>query len=201
MLRSPPPPSGFTLLEVTITMGIMILIVMAVGVFSVSVFRHNRVLSNRIDAEIQMRRLVAQFTKEVRTASASSLGAYSIESASATSLVFYANIDADSLKERVRYFLDGTTLKKGTIKPSGTPLTYNPVNEQVATLVQAVRNTDVFSYYPQAYPETAPPLAFPVDVTAVRLVRLRVVIDQTPGESPNQFEIQTTVQIRNLKDT
>ena len=126
---------GFVIFELIIALGILGLTVMSIGAFTTSVFKYNRMLGGQLDAEIQVRRLASQFSTELRAASSSSLGAYPLEQATAGSVIFYANIDADSYKERVRYFLNGTTLQKGTLKPSGSPLTYNPLNEKVVSLV------------------------------------------------------------------
>ena len=38
-------------------------------------------------------------------------------------------LDDDGLKEKIRYYLTGTTLKKGVIKPTGSPPVYLSANE------------------------------------------------------------------------
>src|SRR3989344_5248585 len=133
-------PHGLSMMEIIAVLGIGVIISIVVGSFSVGLFRYYRTLADQLDAENQLRKLVSQFTREVRTSSISSIGAYPIDSATATSFIFYSNIDSDNYKERVRYFLSGTTLRKGKLKPSGTPLTYNPNNEIVVSLVQDVKN-------------------------------------------------------------
>lgn len=190
--------TGFTLMEIAVVLGIFGITVMAVGAFTTGIFRFNRVLTGQLDTETQLRRFVAKFSTESRTASVSSLGAYPIDAASATAITFYSNIDADSLKERVRYFLDGTTMKRGILKPTGSPLTYNPANEKVSSLVNDVRNGDIFSYYDDTYNGSSPPLTFPVTLTAIRLIRLKLSVDLNPNESPAPLEIETNVHLRNL---
>ena len=62
---------------------------------------------------------------EIRTASTANTGAYTIGLATDSALTFYSDTDNDGLKEKVRYFITGTTLQKGLTKPTGSPLSYN----------------------------------------------------------------------------
>ncbi|OGL59357.1 hypothetical protein A3H10_04495 [Candidatus Uhrbacteria bacterium RIFCSPLOWO2_12_FULL_46_10] len=189
---------GFAIMEIVVALGILSLATMAIGAFTTGIFRYNRTLTNQMDAEIQLRKIVAQFTTESRTASASSLGAYPIDTATASAIIFYANIDADNLKERVRYFLDSGSLNKGIIKPSGFPLTYNPLNETVVSLVNDVTNSDIFFYYDETFNGSSPPLSFPVTITVIRLVHLKISVDRNINEPPGPIEVQTNVHLRNL---
>ena len=119
-----------------------------------------------------------------------------------SSFTFYSNVDDDSFKERVRYFLDGTTLKKGIIKPSGTPLTYNPADEAVSELIHGVANatTSIFSYYDKNYDGTNQALIEPIDIATVRLVKITIVTDKDPQTPPGPMTLTTQISIRNLKD-
>ena len=105
----------------------------------------------------------------------------------------------DSFKERVRYFLSGTDFKKGVTKPNGLPLIYNLASENIVTLATNVRNADTFSYYDQDYGGSSSFMSFPLDVTAIRVVRLKLSIDDDPTRAPMAFEVQTVAEIRNLK--
>lgn len=180
-------------------MGIFTVLVVGLGTFIASIFRYNRSLSSGLDAQRTVQRYLTGISQELRTASPSSLGAYPIETATATSLTFYANIDADNYKERLRYFISGTSLRRGVLKPSGNPLVYTSANEQVTTVVENVTNTDIFSYYDQNYDGTSAALVFPVSTTAIRLIKIRVVTDREPTTTPTPYEGVTSVEIRNLK--
>lgn len=196
--KLPSSVTGFTTMEIVVALGILGLATMAIGAFTTGIFRYNRTLTNQMDAEIQLRKIVAQFTTELRTASSSSLGAYPIDTAAVSAIIFYANIDADNLKERVRYFLDSGSLKKGVTKPSGSPLTYNPLNEEVVSLVNDVTNNDIFFYYDETFNGSSPPLSFPVIITAIRLVHLKLRVDRNINEPPGPIEVRTNIHLRNL---
>lgn len=191
---------GFTLMETIVVVGISAILMLGVGIFMVDVFRYNGVLVGQIDANRQLSRATIQMTREIRTAEPSSLGGYSLESPTATSLIYYANINGDAYTERIRYFLDGTNLKRGVIRPSGTPLSYNPANESIVTVVEHVTNSDIFTYYDQNYDGTSAPLSSPVPVTSIRLIRIRIVV-RGASQQTQPIEADTSVEIRNLKLT
>jgi len=162
----------------------------------------DRFLSESLRAQEEARKAFKVITEETRPLSPSSLGAYAIAEASPSSFIFYSNIDSDPLKERVRYFLDGTVLKRGIIKPSGDPLSYNPDDETTSEIIHNVANdtTPLFSYYDSDYDGTTPPLGEPVNVSSVRLVKITVLIDKNPSQPPAAITMATQVSMRNLKD-
>lgn len=194
--------SGFTIIEILVSIFILTLIGLAVSSFAKDIFSLNRVTSDSLTAQDETRRALKTMSAEIRTASPSSLGAYALAQTATSSFTFYSNIDDDSLKERVRYFLDGTTLKKGIIKPSGTPLTYNPANEVVSELTHNVANatTSIFSYYDKNYDGTNQALIEPIDIATVRLVKITIVIDKDPQMPPGPMTLTTQISMRNLKD-
>ena len=194
--------SGFSVIEVLVSILILSLIGLAVYSFQNDVFSLNRIISGSLTAQDEARRALKIMSAEIRTASPSSLGAYALAQTATSSLTFYSNIDSDSFKERVRYFLNGATLKKGVIKPSGTPLTYNPANEAVSELVHDVANatTSIFSYYDENYDGTTQALAEPIDTATVRLVKITIMIDKDSQTPPGPMTLTTQISMRNLKD-
>ncbi len=191
---------GFNILELVITIAVFVLLIIVVGTFTIDVFKTNRELSAFLIQMQDAKRTVSGIANELRTTSISSIGAYALAEAQATSLTFYSNIDSDSLVERLRYFLDGTTLKRGVLKPSGSPLAYNPANEQVSDAVAYVRNDDIFSYFDENYQGTGSPLTFPVNISTVRLIQIKLSVDRYPDLPPAAFLLTTKVNLRNLKD-
>ncbi len=191
---------GFTLLELVITIAIFSLLIIAVGTFATDVFKSNREMSTSLIQVQDTKRTVSGLVNELRTVAISSVGSYPLAEAQATSLTFYSNIDSDSLVERLRYFLSGTTLKRGVLKPSGSPLAYNPANERVNDAVAYVRNPDIFSYFDQNYRGTGNPLTFPVNISSVRLVQIKLEVDRYLNLPPAAFILTTKANLRNLKD-
>lgn len=194
---------GTTLIEVLVV--IFIISVIGGGIYTLQndVFRLNKNLSGALNAHDDARQTLRKFTAELRTASQSSRGAPAIAQAESTSITFYANIDTDTLVERVRYFLDGTTLKRGVIKPSGSPLSYDDTaSETFVELVDGIANgtTNIFTYYDSSYDGTTnvTPLAFPVARQNVRLIKIELLIDREPAREPGPTVFTTQVTPRNL---
>lgn len=194
--------SGFSIIEVIVAIFIVTLIGFAAYYFEKDVFLLNKIVSDSLTAQNEARQALKKMSSEIRTASPSSLGAYAIVQAGVSSFTFYSNIDDDSLKERVRYFLEGATLKKGVIRPSGAPLTYNMANEIISELVHNMANgaAPIFSYYDKNYDGTTQPLTQPIDIAAARLVKITIIIDEDSQSPPSPLTLTTQISMRNLKD-
>ena len=193
--------NGFALTEIVVAVAIAAVIFIAVFNFGSGIFSFNSRAQENLNAQSDGRRVLKEMVKELRSASPSSLGAYPIVAASSTSIIFFVNLDGDSHKERVRYFLNNNELKKGVIKPSGSPLTYNQTNEAVVTLVHNMGNgTDpIFEYFDSNYAGTTTPLVLPVQITSIRLVRITLKIKKdTASYAP--VIVSSQVFMRNLKD-
>ncbi|PIT87043.1 MAG: hypothetical protein COU31_05145 [Candidatus Magasanikbacteria bacterium CG10_big_fil_rev_8_21_14_0_10_40_10] len=193
---------GFTLMEVLVAMGIFSLISTAiVGLFVYSI-KSNKIVWEQLSTQNEGRKITQDFVNELRSATYSSIGAYPLETAQDSQIIFYSNVDADILRERVRYFLEGNTLKKGIIKPTGNPLIYVTSTESISEMVHDVYNTTtpIFYYYDQNYGYTnSLPLSQPVSITAVRMVGFVLELEEDPSSSPVPFHIETKAVIRNLK--
>lgn len=195
--------TGFTLVEILVSMAIFVMVGLAIANYGRDIFSINTNLQNNLTAQMDGRQVVKKLVAELRSASPSSLGSYPIETAGTSTLVFYSNVDSDAYKERIRYFLTGTTLKRGVIKPSGNPLTYPSGSETFSTIVRDVKvstSTPIFEYFDGNYAGTTTPLTQPVTISSVRLIRTTVVIEADANKSPNPITITSQAMLRNLKD-
>jgi prepilin-type N-terminal cleavage/methylation domain-containing protein len=192
--------SGFTLMETLVAMAIFIIVVMPVSFFFRNVWVYNSFLTGALSDTDAGRRVLKIFTSEVRTASTANTGAYAIGAAGVSSFTFYADIDNDGLKEKVRYFLSGTSLQKGVIKPTGSPLIYNSANEKITTLIDKLANSLLFEYYDRNYDGTTAAMSYPLNIPSIRLIKVTIVLDMDPNRSPVPMTFSTQVSIRNLKD-
>lgn len=191
---------GLTLLELVIALGIAALVAVAVFGFQRDYFQLNRLVGGGLEREAEIRQVLKDFSAEVRSAQPSSLGAYPIETASSVSFAFFTDADGDALKERVRYFLAGTILKKGILKPTGNPLTYNPLSEVTRDRIPGVTGpAQLFSYFDAAYDGTALPLAEPLDIPTIRMVRLTLDVDPNGSKPPGAVTYTTQATPRNLR--
>ena len=194
--------AGFTLIELIIFIGLStgVLAVIALFVTNVGSLKNYFDESLLVDQEIQQ--TLAVMIPEIRSAAQSNIGNYPIEAASQTSFTFYSDIDRDGIFERVRYYLDGTTLKKGVIEPTGSPLTYNPANEVIYEAVHnMVTGYTIFNYYDMNYSGTQDPMATPVNIPNIRIIGITLTADQknqTAGSAAITHSAK--VAVRNLRD-
>ncbi len=190
-------------METLIAMFIITLLGIVVVNFQLNIFSLNKISNNNLVAQEDLRRVLKTASAEIRSMSQPVSGVHVIETAGTSSLSFYTNIDSDSAIEKVRYFLSGTTLKKGVINPTGTPATtYSAGNEILTTIANNLMmgTTTIFEYYDTNYDGTTAPLSQPVNILNIRLVKINIIIDDNPLKSPAPLYMTTQVSIRNLKD-
>ena len=192
--------NGFTLIEIVVVLGIFMLLLVGLGYLMLGAFRTQYITFSQLQGQKEARITLENFVKEARRADTSSIGSYLIETAAAGAFTFYSDIDADTYREKVRYFLDGKNFKKGVIKPTGTPLTYNSANEVITTVAQNVISNQIFSFYDENYDGTTSALLFPVNVIDIRLVKIILTIEQDAYVSPEPLVVTSQVEIRNLKE-
>lgn len=191
---------GFTIVETLFGISIFIMIILAISLFSRNIWIYNSFIFSGLTNADAGRQILKSITAEVRTASTADTGAYVINQATESSFIFYSDIDNDGLKEKVRYFLSGSSFQKGIIKPTGSPLIYNPTNEKISTLISNVTNSSIFYYYDKNYDGTTAALSSPVNIPSIRLVKITITIERDPNRSPVPATFTTQVSIRNLKD-
>jgi prepilin-type N-terminal cleavage/methylation domain-containing protein len=193
---------GFTLVEIVVTTAIFSIIIGILTMFIRNIYYFNNVFSNGLTSYDDARKALQPIASEIRSASPSSLGAYPLEKTAENELIFFADINNDGLKEKIRYLLVGTTLRRGVTTPTGNPLQYVSANEVLTTIVDGVRNgtTPIFVYYNATYSGTGNSLAQPVSVLDVRLVKINIIIDADPNRPPEPVSVTTQISIRNLKD-
>ncbi len=194
---------GFTLIEIIIVIGILGLIIIAVSSFQRNVLIYNKFSQDSLSSAQDARAILRTMVKELRSASPSNNGAFSIIQAATNTISFFSDTDADGLKEQIRYFLTTTILKRGTIKPTGSPLTYNSANETFSFLAYNIKNstsTPLFEYFDNSYAGTSTSLTQPVTATQVHLVKINLIIDVDPNRAPIPRTYTSQVNLRNLKD-
>lgn len=192
---------GITLVEVLVSIGIFGFLIVGITSLFLTSWKYNRIVWEQLKTQNEGRKVTRDFVNELRLASLSSIGAYPIESASSTEIIFYSNIDSDTLKERVRYFLSGRTLNKGVIKPVGSPMVYSAANETITEIAHdLVTSTVLLKYYDGNFSGSESALSSPVDVTQIRVVAISLTLEEDPNASPVPFFIESKVMLRNLKD-
>jgi len=190
------------MIEVLVAIGLFLLLI--TGVVELMIWgNHGKdVVFEQLSTQNEGRKVVQDFVNDLRRANASSIGAYPLETANSQEIVFYSNVDTDNWRERIHYFLDGTTLKRSVIKPSGNPLTYDTSTESALDVVHDVANGSdpIFYYYDQNYQGSdTSSMSYPIDTAAVRMVGIKLLLEEKPNVAPAPFSIEAKTDIRNLK--
>jgi type II secretory pathway pseudopilin PulG len=192
---------GMTLIEIVLSLAIFMLLLSAGLELMVGLFPKKDIVAEQLSSQSEARKMVEEFVNEARGASYSSIGAYPLAEASSTEIIFYANPQANSLRYRIRYFLQGRNLMKGMVEPTGNPLDYNLNNEVVIEALHGiVPTTTIFTYYDASFTGSEDPLPQPVEVGKVKVIGIKVTIDKNPLISPTSFTTESKAFIRNLKD-
>lgn len=186
---------GFTLLEIIIAMGISIIVLFVVAQFVGLVANLQTTLKPMLQGNQDVSYALNTMSMELRSATESESGSYPVESASSSSMVFYTDSDRDGRIDQVRYAFASGSLVKTTIAPTGTPAMYPTSSAQTVTLMSGLATSSNFAYFDGNFSGTQPALANPVDPTAVRMVRIRLILDS----SSSTGIYDGMVMLRNLK--
>jgi len=192
--------NGFTLIEMVLSVSIFIIILLGATFLSKNIWTYNSIISTNFSNVTAGKNAIKKMEAEIRTASAANNGSYAVNQANATSFTFFSDLNGDGLKEKVRYFLNGTSLQRGIVIPSGSPLGYTN-SETITTLLTNITNTTtIFNYYDTSYDGTTASLTIPVDVSVIRLVKITLTVDNNTNLPPPAVTFTTQVSLRNLKD-
>lgn len=146
---------------------------------------------------------IVQYLREVRQGDD---GSYPVVSANDNDLVVFSDYDRDGITERLHFYKSGENILLGVRKPTmGVPKTYAPTDATTTTIAMHVVNdaaTPIFAYYDSNYPEDSVnnPIATPANAPNVRLVRIDLHMNIDPNRPPDNIQIKSFVEMRNLND-
>lgn len=175
-----------------------------VSAYIVTGYKTSRFAEEQNESIEHARKGIETMIEEIREASPAENGDFAIAEADEQNFVFYSDIDVDQQTEKVRYFLEGSDLKKGVTQPTGFPVTYPTENEVITILSMYVRNdTDpIFYFYDATWAgtDTNDYLTTPASPNQVNIIRLNLEININPAIAPNPFILESYVNVRNLKE-
>ncbi|MCS7092399.1 MAG: prepilin-type N-terminal cleavage/methylation domain-containing protein [Patescibacteria group bacterium] len=194
---------GFTLVEVLIVASITVVLGLAIlGLQYIISQNQVEVWRNYLSVD-EANSNISTMARELRNAKTAENGAYALERAADSELIFYSDYNYDGRVDRIRYTLSGNSLIKGVIEPTGFPVNYPSQNEKIKVVAENVRNgtTPIFYYYNENWPQdtTNNPLNTPTRLSDTKLMRLYLEIN--PKENNNRnYILETYIQIRSLKE-
>jgi len=195
--------SGMTLIEIMVAVGILAAITLAVTFFALDVSDFSVNLGRNLSAQQEINLTFGILISEIRSIGPAEDGSFMIGQAATSSFSFYTDIDGNGSFDKVRYFLDKGTFKKGVIKPSGVPAGYDPVSETISETIHNVilpaASTTIFAYFDKDYSGAGSPMALPVNISQIRLVKVDITIDETPLDVAGRINSSMAALIRNLR--
>ena len=196
---------GFTLIEILLVLGIFAFAMGAVSLFLINTYKAENFSTSQALAIDSARKGVNNFTREIREARQADSGAYLLEKCDDFEIIFYGDIDKDNCVEKVRYFLEDEKMKKGVIKPSGSPAVYIS-EEEIKIISSYVRNTStpLFYFYDSTFSGKDSDLSLTTPVPGdsldeITMVGIEMIIDVNPLRAPKILEIKSKIQLRNTK--
>lgn len=195
-----------TLVELMMSIFIMLMAMEGFTILFLQSWKTNGFILETGLAASAASRAVNVAVSELRKVRQGDNGDYPIEAGDDFDLSAYIDIDGDGVTERVHYFLEDGQFKRGVREPSATqPVTYAGGDATVTVLALDIANEPtepVFTYYNEDYPGDTVnnPLGTPIAVRDARLVKVRLVINIDPNNAPDDTNIESFAEFRNLND-
>jgi type II secretory pathway pseudopilin PulG len=190
--------NGFTLVETIVVIAVTTLVSLTLGALLVYFYRTNAYTLEQATAVGQARHGIEDAMFHLREASYGSDGSYPVMSVATSSIIFYANIDADPYIERVTYKLQNGTLYRTVGEPVGNPPTYVGGTIATSTITTPVVNgtsTPIFRYFDN----TGTELVAPVNIPKISSIKTTVIIDVNVNRTPTAFTLSGGATLRNLR--
>lgn len=188
---------GITLIETIVWIAIFTASMVAITTSVIVFYRTSSFAIQEATALSSAQHGMDSMVRTIREAAYSSVGAYPVVSLATSSFTFYANTDSDSLIERVRYYLSGTNVYMGTLKPTGDPAAYTG-SETITTVTDNIKNAsssvDLFAYYDK----NGTKMTDLSQIAQVRFVSINLVADIDPNRAPVNTQLRSSATLRNL---
>lgn len=196
--KQPHRAAGFTLIELLIGLALFAGIAFVIGTFIKTTLDYQLLFSQQLTAQQEVGTTFAAMLPEMRSMASSVSGGYAIAQASTSTLTFFSDVDGDGIVEQVRYFLSGTTLYKGFIRPKGNPFVYDSTSEVVSAVVHnVVVGAPLFTYYNADYTGSEAAMTYPITIADIRLIKIDLTVRDPNKTAPLSSSIE--IVPRNLR--
>lgn len=189
---------GFTLIEVVVSVAIFVIAILAIVSSILYFYRTNTYAIEQSSAVSSAQRSIEEMVKTMREASYASNGAYPIVAISQNEITFYADIDADPFIERIRYYVQGTSLLRDVTNPSGDPPVYG-APQTTSVISETVRNIEQNQVTFRYFDMNGAVIANYAQIAYVRFIEMNIIVNVDPYRLPNQLNLRSTAALRNLK--
>jgi hypothetical protein len=198
---------GLTLVEMLVAIGIMTIGMVGFTLLFSGTWKSSKFILETGVTAVQVNRASAEIVNNLRKVRQADNGDYPVESADAFDIEVYLDIDGDGVTERVHYWLDDANdrLMRGIREPSSAvPPVYaagDGTTSIIANYIVNEASQPLFYYYNENYPGDTVnnPLPTPAEIQDIRLVRILIRMNIDPIKAPNNINIESFVDLRNLE--
>lgn len=184
--------SGFSLIELLLVVSVLAFVTFAVDELLISTYHNYQYTSDRLNAEQEARISMETISKELRQA-------ITINAISSQSITFlkYENL-TDTTPVKIDFYRSNSELIYKKTLPSGIApnITYPTENETIKKLSTNLIETNTTIFVP--YNELNQSINYS-SIGSIKMVGISVKIDMNFHKSPPPFQLDSLVQIRNLK--
>ncbi len=201
---------AFTLIEVLVAIAIFSILSAGAVWFFIGSSRDVNIIWEQLTTQNQGKKTLEKVTKYIRKAETSSAGAYPLVTTTPYNLIFYANVDSDSMIEKVEFKLDNDKVLRQIITNPSSTASSNMYGSGIATsqptiLAENVINkttnpaTPVFLYYNENYTGTQSELSGDFNLVKVHMVKVQLELEKDFNKSPAPLHLESAVLIRSTK--
>jgi prepilin-type N-terminal cleavage/methylation domain-containing protein len=192
---------AFTLHEMIVAISIIVILSGVTYYFFSNGQKLFALQNYQVIAENQALNASTIIQRELKEARSPGMGLPAIEQAESHSIIFYADITdegANNKLEKVEYLYDQGEIRRGLAYWNSDNQSYDPLS-QTRVICQYMVNSGnpVFTYYDANYTGSEPPLFEPINLGAVRMIKIHLEIDPNPNRPPEAYSHDLTIQLRN----
>lgn len=190
---------GITFLETIVTVALTSVIMLALSGMIWYFYRTNAYTLEQTQAVNSARVSLEHAVHDLREASYGADGAYPLLSAATSTVTFYADPDNNGTVDKIRYYLSGTTLYRGSTTPGGNPPSYVGQSEITTLVVDNIRNTVTTPLFTYA-DANGSLLSTSINVANVASIHIAVYTDVDPNRSPIVYMLSGSATLRNVRN-
>ena len=190
---------GISFIEAVVTIGVASVALIVVGSMTIAFYRTHGYTIEQSFAINSARRGIERMVGDIREATFADDGSFPLESIGPYTLVFFSDIDRDERIERVRFSLEHTVVLRGQAESAGNPLTYPLDDDSIQHVSDHIRNEEYGQALFHYYDETGNEILDYDQVTDVRFITVRVVVNINPERLPQDYTLQSSATLRNLR--
>lgn len=198
---------GLSLVEMLVAIFILSAGMLGFSLLFSASWKSNQFILETGITSVRVNRASAEIINNLRKVRQADNGDYPVESADDFDVEVYLDIDNDGVTERVHYWLDDANdrLMRGVREPSAAqPPTYAAGDGTTSVIAEYIVNDTsepLFYYYNENYPGDTVnnPLSTPAAIGDIRLVRVLIRMNIDPIKAPNNINIESFVDLRNLE--